>query len=248
MSARAKGPTIVPVRAEQAAGRVIEHVRRLIEQGQLHPGDRLPPERDLAVEIGVSRPSLRSGLQKLGAMGVVVPRQGAGTFVSDGPPRLENGSLRFLAALHGFTRDDMFEARRVLEVGSSGLAAERATPEQLAVMAEEVASMFASLDDPQAYLVHDIQFHRSVAAGSGNPVLATLIDTVAEMVYETRRLTVERARDLRQSAEMHRRIYRAVKAKDSELARREMSEHLDMARQAQATEEREAKPARRSNR
>jgi DNA-binding FadR family transcriptional regulator len=130
----------------------VEHVRRLIEQGQLHPGDRLPPERDLAVKIGVSRPSLRSGLQKLGAMGVVVPRQGAGTFVSAGPPRLENGSLRFLAALHGFTRDDMFEARRVLEVGSSGLAAERATAEQLGVMAEEVAGMFASLDDPQAYL------------------------------------------------------------------------------------------------
>jgi GntR family transcriptional repressor for pyruvate dehydrogenase complex len=246
MSPRPKGPTSVqPPRVEQAASRVVEHVRSLIEQGQLHPGDRLPPERDLAVEIGVSRPSLRSGLQKLGAMGVVIARQGAGTFVAAGPPRLENGSLRFLAALHGFTRDDMFEARRVLEVGSSGLAAERATPEQLAVMAEEVAGMFASLDDPQAYLVHDIQFHRSVAAGSCNPVLATLIDTVAEMVYETRRLTVERARDLRQSAEMHRRIYRAVKARDPELARREMSEHLDMARQAQASEEREAKPARR---
>jgi GntR family transcriptional repressor for pyruvate dehydrogenase complex len=248
MSTRTKGPTSAPPRTDQAAGRVVEHVRRLIEQGQLHPGDRLPPERDLAVEIGVSRPSLRSGLQKLGAMGVVVPRQGAGTFVSDGPPKLENASLRFLAALHGFTRDDMFEARRVLEVGSSGLAAERATPEQLAVMAEEVAGMFASLDDPQAYLLHDIQFHRSVAAGSGNPVLATLIDTVAEMVYETRRLTVERARDLRQSAEMHRRIYRAVKARDPELARQEMSAHLDMARQAQASEERDAKPARRTTR
>ena len=81
-----------------------------------------------------------------------------------------------------------------------------------------------------------------MAAGSGNPVLATLIDTVAEMVYETRRLTVERARDLRQSAEMHRRIYRAVKSRDPELARDEMSEHLDMARQAQASEERESKP------
>jgi GntR family transcriptional repressor for pyruvate dehydrogenase complex len=248
MVARTKGPTSTPPRVEQAAGRVVEHVRKLIEQGQLHPGDRLPPERDLAVEIGVSRPSLRSGLQKLGAMGVVVPRQGAGTFVSDGPPRLENGSFRFLAALHGFTRDDMFEARRVLEVGSSGLAAERATPEQLAVMAEEVAGMFASLEDPQAYLVHDIQFHRSVAAGSGNPVLATLIDTVAEMVYETRRVTVERARDLRQSAEMHRRIYRAVKPREEERARHEMSEHLDLARQAEATEERESRPARRSTR
>src|SRR4030095_13642435 len=92
MPGRPKGPTSPTVRPDQAAGRVVEHVRRLIEDGQLHPGDRLPPERDLAVEIGVSRPSLRSGLQKLGALGVVVPRQGAGTFVSDGAPRLPNGA------------------------------------------------------------------------------------------------------------------------------------------------------------
>jgi GntR family transcriptional repressor for pyruvate dehydrogenase complex len=105
------------------------------------------------------------------------------------------------------------------------------------VMADEVASMFASLEDPQAYLRHDVQFHRAVAAGSRNPVLATLIDTVAELVYETRRLTVEHATDLRESAEMHRRIYQAIRAKDSERARREMDEHLDLARQAQAGEE-----------
>jgi GntR family transcriptional repressor for pyruvate dehydrogenase complex len=68
-------------------------------------------------------------------------------------------------------------------------------------------------------------------------VLATLIDTVSELVYETRRLTVERARDLRQSAEMHRRIYRAIRARDADAAQREMNAHLDLARQAQASEE-----------
>ena len=73
MPAKLKGPTSSGRRPDQAAGRVVEHVRRLIEGGELRQGDRLPPERDLAVEIGVSRPSLRSGLQKLGAMGVVVP-------------------------------------------------------------------------------------------------------------------------------------------------------------------------------
>jgi GntR family transcriptional repressor for pyruvate dehydrogenase complex len=97
--------------------------------------------------------------------------------------------------------------------------------------------MFASLDDPQEHLRHDVQFHRAVAAGSRNPVLATLIDTVAELVYETRRVTVEHATDLKESAEMHRRIYQAIKARDPERARREMDEHLDMARQAQAGEE-----------
>jgi GntR family transcriptional repressor for pyruvate dehydrogenase complex len=216
---------------------VVEHVRRLIVAGHLKPGDRLPPERDLARQIGVSRPSLRSGLRSLEAMGVIRARQGSGTYISDGPPRLGEGPLQFLAALHGFTRDEMFEARRVLEVNTAALAAERAGPEELAVMADEVANMFASLEDPQEYLRHDVQFHRAVAAGSLNPVLATLIDTVAELVYETRRLTVERATDLRESAEMHRRIYQAIKARDPERARREMDEHLDLARQAQAGEE-----------
>jgi GntR family transcriptional repressor for pyruvate dehydrogenase complex len=239
-----KGQTSPPrLPGSLAAGsHVVEHVRRLIEAGRLKPGDRLPPERDLARQIGVSRPSLRSGLRSLQAMGVISARQGSGTFIADGPPRLGEAPLRFLAALHGFTRDEMFEARRVLEVGAAGLAAERATPEEMATMSEEVASMFASLDDPQAYLIHDVQFHRAVAAGSQNPVLATLIDTVAELVYEVRRLTVERATDLKESAEMHRRVYRAIKARDPERARREMSEHLDLARRAQAGEEEQPAP------
>jgi GntR family transcriptional repressor for pyruvate dehydrogenase complex len=131
----------------------------------------------------------------------------------------------------------MFEARRVLEVGTAGLAAERATAEHIALIADEVTSMFATLDDPQAFLVHDLQFHRVVAAGSGNPVLATLIDTLAELVFEYRRVTVERARDLKESAELHRSIYRAIKDRDAVEARRLMGEHLALARQAQAAEE-----------
>jgi GntR family transcriptional regulator, transcriptional repressor for pyruvate dehydrogenase complex len=235
-----KGLTSVDgVESTAAGGQVVEYVRRLIEARQLTPGDRLPPERDLARQIGVSRPSLRSGLRSLQAMGVIRARQGSGTYIADGPPRLGEAPLRFLAALHGFTRDEMFEARRVLEVGTAGLAAERARPEQMAAMADEVASMFATLDNPQQYLLHDVQFHRAVAAGSQNPVLATLIDTVAELVYETRRVTVERATDLKESAEMHRRIYQAIKAHDPERARREMGAHLDLARQAQAGEEKD---------
>lgn len=231
-----------------AGAQVVDHVRRLIEAGRLKPGDRLPPERDLAQQMGVSRPTLRSGLRSLQTMGVIRARQGSGTYIADGPPRLGEAPLRFLAALHGFTRDEMFEARRVLEVGTAGLSATRATSEQMSAMAEEVASMFASLDQPQEFLIHDVQFHRAVAAGSQNPVLATLIDTVAELVYETRRTTVERATDLKESAEMHRRIYQAIKARDPERARAEMSAHLDLARQAQAGEEKQARPGTRASR
>lgn len=230
-----------PPKTEGAVGaKVVEHVRRLIESGDLHPGDRLPAERDLALQIKVSRPSLRSGLRTLQAMGVIEARQGSGTYIADGPPKLGDGPLRFLAALHGFTRDEMFEARRVLEVGTAGLAAERATAEHIALIADEVASMFASLDDPHTFLVHDLQFHRVVAAGSRNPVLATLIDTLAELVFEYRRVTVERATDLKESAELHRKIYKAIRDRDPDLARAHMNDHLALARQAQAAEEQPA--------
>ncbi len=90
-----------------------------------------------------------------------------------------------LAELHGFSYEHMFETRSVLEVGAAGLAAERATGEQLATMAEEIAEMFAALKDPQLFLVHDVAFHRAVAAASGNPTLATLVEMVSAILVCT---------------------------------------------------------------
>src|SRR6188768_3523579 len=148
---------------------VVQHVRALIERGELKPGDRLPPERELAVQLGVSRPSVRAGLRSLAAIGVLQTRHGAGTFITDGPPTLGSEPLSFLAALHGFTRDEMFEARRILEVEAAGLAAERATSEHLATLSEEVAGLFANRDNPHLFLVHDINFHRAVADSAKNP-------------------------------------------------------------------------------
>lgn len=216
--------------------RVAEHVRRLIETGDLHPGDRLPGERDLARTLGVSRPTLRSGLKALEAMGVVLSRRGAGTFIAEGPPDLGREPLGLLAALHGFTPDEMFEARLVLEVGVAALAAEHAAAEHLASMAEELTEMFAAVDDPTAFLLHDVRFHRALGAGCGNQVLAALVEMVAAQFYEQRRQTVARARNLRESAETHRRVFRAVRARSPEAAREAMAEHLRRAQHAQARE------------
>jgi GntR family transcriptional repressor for pyruvate dehydrogenase complex len=231
------------VRDTAAGAQVVEHVRQEIEAGRLGPGDRLPPERELARKMGVSRPSLRSGLRTLQAMGIITARRGAGTFLVEGPPRLGKASLEFLAALHGFTLDQMYEARRLLEVGAAGLAAERATGEHLVAMADEITGMFASLEEPQAFLRHDLGFHRAVAAGSGNPIVAAIIGTLAEIIWETGRINME-GFGLRESAETHRRIYEAIRARSPERARREMTEHLEHARWEQvARETGEAAPA-----
>src|SRR6476659_6478971 len=202
--------------SQGSTDQVVAFVRDLIVRGRLRPGDRLPGERELAVQIGVSRPSVRAGLHALAAMGVVRSRHGSGTFIPDGPPALGSEPLSFLAALHGFTRDEMYEARRILEVGAAGLAAERATPDQIATLAEEVASLFAAIADPQVFLVHDINFHRAVAAASGNPIVASLVEMVSALYYERRRDTAARAsdRDMRDAAEMHRKIYQAIRARN----------------------------------
>jgi GntR family transcriptional repressor for pyruvate dehydrogenase complex len=225
--------------AEASTDQVVSYVRTQIEQGALRPGDRLPAERDLAVHIGVSRPTVRAGLRALAAIGVVQARHGSGTYIPDGPPALGTDALSFLAALHGFTRDEMYEARRILEVGAAGLAAERATPEQIASLAEEVASMFASMHDPQLFLVHDINFHRTLAAASGNPIVASLVEMVSALYYERRRETAVHAseRDHRDAAEMHRRIYQAIRTHDGESARSLMNAHLIQASHYQAQEE-----------
>jgi GntR family transcriptional repressor for pyruvate dehydrogenase complex len=187
----------------------------------------------------VSRPTVRAGLRTLAALGVIRSRRGSGTYIPDGPPTLGSDALSFLAALHKVTSDDVYEARRILEVGAAGLAAERATPDHLATLADEVAGLFASLTERQVFLVHDINFHRGVAAASGNPIVASLVEMVAALYYERRRTTAERAadRDLRDAAEAHRQIYQAIRARDVDRARKTMHDHLLRARSYQAKEQ-----------
>src|SRR5688500_3749495 len=204
--------------AEEVAARL----RDMIHSGELGAGDRLPPERDLAKLLGVSRPTLRAGIRSLATVGILQSRQGAGTFVAerDESPTLDGSPLRMMAALHGFTSDEMFEARLALEMSIAGLAAERATSEQMTLMAEEITGMYASLNDPEQYLVHDMQFHQTVAAASGNRILTSLMNMAATILFDSRRKTVKRAKDLKQSAEQHHNIYRAMRERDPEAARK----------------------------
>jgi GntR family transcriptional repressor for pyruvate dehydrogenase complex len=231
--------TIDPEHRGTTSEEVISQLREMIHRGDLKPGDRLPPERDLAKMLGVSRPTLRAGIRSLAAVGVLQSRQGAGTFVvkSEGPPSLDSSPLRLMASLHGFTPREMFEARQSLEMAVAGLAAERATGEHLAAMSEEVAEMYASLDDPEQFLVHDMRFHQTVAAASGNRILTSLMNMVAQILFDVRRKTVKRARDLKESADMHRQIYRAIRERNPEAASNAMRAHLMLAQKAQESEE-----------
>lgn len=220
---------------------VVEQLKDMIHRGDLNSGNRLPPERDLAKLLGVSRPTLRAGIRSLTAVGILQSRQGAGTFVAEAEesPTLDTSSLRMMAALHGFTSDEMFEARLALEMHIAGLAAKRATGEQITLMSEEIAGMYASLNDPEQYLVHDMRFHQTVAAASNNRILTSLMNMVATILFDWRSKTVGRAKDLKESAEQHHNIYRAMRERDAEAASAAMHDHLIETQKAQALEEME---------
>ncbi len=233
-----KFTTIISEKNGTTAEEVVARLREMIQRGEISAGDRLPPERDLAKLLGVSRPTLRAGIRSLATVGILQSRQGAGTFVveAEESPTLDSSSLRMMAALHGFTSDEMFEARLSLEMGIASFAAERATSEQMTQMAEEVAGMYASIDNPAQYLVHDMRFHQIIAAASGNRILTSLMNMVAKILFEYRSKTVKRARDLKDSAEQHHNIYRAMRERSPENARDAMRDHLLKTQAAQRLE------------
>ena len=230
--ARAREEAHEPHRTTQ----VVNHIRSLIENGTLQPGDKIPPEREFARKLGISRASLRTGIGYLAAMGVMKVKHGVGTFVADGPPEFGKASLGLMGALHGFQTWQMFEARIIVESNIAALAAERGKEEHHAALAEEVAEMFAVMDNPSEYLIHDVMFHRIISQASGNPILAAVIETITSALYDKRRKTVERSIDTRESAEMHREIYRAIRSRKPQEARRLMEQHLRMAQESQGME------------
>jgi len=218
---------------------VVFRLREMIRHGALTSGDKLPPERDLAREMGVSRPTLRAGIRSLAAVGLLESRRGSGTFVAQtkDAPTLDGSQLKMLATLNNYSPDDMFEARIALEMYIAGLAAERATDEQITLLAEEITGMFASLDKPEQFLKHDMKFHQLIARASGNEILTALMNMVTQVLLETRSKTVSRAKDLKEAAQMHQKIYRAIRNKDSEAARQSMGTHLLATQRAQSLED-----------
>jgi GntR family transcriptional repressor for pyruvate dehydrogenase complex len=223
-------------KAGSTAEVVRARIQRMIETGELKPGDRLPAERELAEHFKVSRASLRAALHSIAGMGLLQFRHGSGTYITGGPPVLDDGPLSLLARLHGFTDDEMFEARRQLEVGVAALAAERATQADIAQLQTCIDGMAANLESPRKYLVHDVDFHRAVAVASKNLILGSLVEMVSAALYRQRSRTVAHAQDLAVSLTMHRRIARAIAARDPERARTAMNRHLLQAQRARKLE------------
>ena len=211
---------------------VINSIKRMILEGVLKPGDRLPVEKELAESLGVSRGSLREGISALSLLGVVNTRQGDGTYITKLDVTQLLAPMGFVVDLEGRgNARHVHTIRRVLESEAARSAALRITDEALAqaraLLDEATRIVGQAPQDHERVIEIDIQFHRIIAAQSGNPVLAGLIDAFAGRTVRARlwRSLHEEGAD-RRTHEEHLAIWNALAARDPERARIRMANHL----------------------
>lgn len=205
----------------------IVRIKEMIVGGQLHPGDRLPKEADLALQLGLSRNSLREAVRALSLINILDVRQGDGTYVTSLEPHLLLDALAFVVDFH---RDDrvleFLRVRRILEPAAASMAAERADETIVSTLRAVLDATTPDLSSADL-LKHDIEFHHKLAEASGNSVLCSLIDSLADPTNRARiwrGLTEEGAQD-RTIAE-HRGIVAAIEMHDGQLAHALMLVHI----------------------
>jgi GntR family transcriptional repressor for pyruvate dehydrogenase complex len=198
----------------------IEKIKQMIISGRVRPGEKLPREADLAAELGLSRNSLREAVKALSLINVLDVRQGDGTYATSLAPSLLLEALSFIVDFH---RDDtvleFLEVRRILEPGATALAALRMSDEDKTKLGDILDSV--AVDSPvEDFVAADLEFHKKIAIGSGNSVLASLVDNMSMPTARARvwrGMTEPRAQE-RTLAE-HRAIYQAIVNRDPDLAR-----------------------------
>jgi GntR family transcriptional repressor for pyruvate dehydrogenase complex len=198
----------------------ITKLRGMIQSGELAPGDRLLPENQLAVQMGISRSGVREAVKVLEAARVLEVRRGDGTFVTSLAPKLLLEGVGFaVELLQGDTLLEVMEVRRLLEPAATGLAAQRIADEQLDELAVALQNMRDTADDPELLMQADITFHRIVIASTGNETLTSLLDGLAGRTVRARIWRGLVLGSVTQATiDEHRAIYDALRGRDPFLA------------------------------
>ncbi len=219
-----------PARRSRVSQQVVTEICRLIRQGVYRAGDQLPPERELADQLQVSRPSLREALRVLEMTGIVESRHGGGTFVLDMFPSGVVSPLALLLEATGDAVGDLWEMRIIFEPSIAARAAVRATPasiERLQTLVEQLQDASNNDASDEVLIQLDRDLHHELAAASANQVAVRVLALINELLMEGRRHFIT-SRERRSKANVsHRAIVEAVRRRDPAAARLAMQSHLE---------------------
>jgi GntR family transcriptional regulator, transcriptional repressor for pyruvate dehydrogenase complex len=219
-------PTPEPPGTVRAYEGLLAHLHRQVEDGVLKPGDKLPSERKLAERFGVGRSSVRDAIRILEVRGIVKPRQGGGTvvqaFSSDTLVAELAGALVRKRALV----QDLMDVRCMLEPPLAARAAAHASAEQIEHMGEILRRQRARAKRGELAVDEDSDFHSEIARAAGNPVILAVLDTLVNLLTETRRRFLQDEERARASLAGHERVLRAIRRREPGLAEAAMRKHI----------------------
>lgn len=205
---------------------VASHIKTLIRENTLKPGEKLPNEIELCGHFAVSRPTVREAIKTLVSQGIIEIRRGKGTYVSQVPGIAEDPlGLDFL--VRPDLRLVLIEARLIIEPGVARLAAQKADGDDIARIASSLAEMEEIVDQGKVDIESELHFHRSIAEATRNPVMTRIIPVIMESIIKTYKDAPRTTEDHRLALGEHGKIYEAIAARDPEASFRAMHEHLD---------------------
>ena len=221
---------------------VADQIEQLIADESLRPGDKLPGERDMADRMGVSRTVVREAIRVLGDRGLIVVKTGCGTYVQEPSGRAAAASIERYLKLRQpsepFTH--VHEVRSMIEVETAGLAAERATDDDLDRLQSTIEGMAANRNDLHEYIKQDQAFHEGLAEATHNGLFNVLLSPISDLLHQVIVVSVQAPGALNAGINHHRDILEQVRRHDSRAARQAMREHLAEARNLVETAQQQA--------
>lgn len=215
-----------PIVQKSISEQVAQRLLMMIRSGLLKPDQQLPPERELASMLGVGRPAVREAIRGLSLLGLLRIRQGEGTFVGSLETRELLEPLEMIIDLNPGTLEALFDARVIIETGVTGLAALHMPDETIEALSRAIEDEARLLNDPEAFSAADVEFHEAIIDACNNPFLQSIAGSLYVLGKKSRNITSRVPFALENSLEDHKRILKALKARDSEGAADAMRKHL----------------------
>jgi len=224
----AERQNVEPIKRRSIAEIAIERILELIQQQGLKEGDRLPTEKELAETLAISRSTLRESIRVLDMMGIIKVEHGSGMVIHTS--KLSDSilkPLRFSLMLHKHRLLELFETRRLIEVECTGLAANRATVEEVGRIRAIYERLLSCVDDRDQGISCEIELHEQINRSAHNAILYEVLLSVKNLLKVSRDVTVPANGVSPATIESHGKILEAIEARDALKARQEMLRHLD---------------------
>jgi GntR family transcriptional repressor for pyruvate dehydrogenase complex len=215
------------VKRQRVSDEIASQVRALISEGVLKPGDRLPPERELIREFGVSRPSLREALKSLVAQGFLEVKQGDRTFVKSITSEKLQDPLSLLLKADTQKIFDLIEVRKAMEAWGAFHAAQRGSEEDIKQLEEIIGEMKAALDEGKSWEKQDADFHLAMAQATHNTIQTHIMSTIYDLLRESVARVFRDQGKAKKLFNQHYRIFSAIKNRSPDKARERVLEHLN---------------------